>query len=452
MIAQGTQDMSRLGFHYYPDTLHYSQRDLQTWLPVLQRLNASWLVLLAPMDRAIPEAFLRALIAAQIQPILHFHLPLEKSVDLAGLQLLFRSYASWGAKYVILFDRPNSRPSWSAQSWVQAELAECFLDLFLPAAEMALQAGLIPVLPPLEPGGDYWDTAFLAAILRGIQRRGPRELLKTLALSAYAYVEDKPLDWGAGGPERWPSSRPYFLPAGQQDQRGFYIFNWYLDLAQAILGEAPPIFLLGAGSRLCSQAAVPPQADPWLEHAEKNLALAKLICASTQEALAEPVLEPVSPRVLVCNFWLLTAAADSPHRAEAWFEPDGSLAPVTVSFLEWLSPGSQSDPQAPPAVSPQQPQPPAQPDQRSFEHYLLLPLFDWGVSEWYLDAIRPYVLKHRPTVGFSPREAACARRVTVIGGEQLFTEDVLNELRNAGCRVDRIAGDGTEIASALATL
>jgi len=445
-------DTSRLGFHYYPDTLHYSHRDLQIWLPVLKSLRASWSVLLAPFNRAIPEPFLRGLIEANIQPILHFPLPIEKPIDLDSLQLLFENYADWGVRYAILFDRPNVRLMWSAQSWVQSDLAERFLDYFLPPAERAFQAGLIPVLSPLEPGGDYWDTAFLQAALKGIQRRCQSDLLQTLALSAYACVEDQPIDWGAGGPERWPKSRPYYLPAGHQDQRGFYIFDWYLALAQAALGEAPPVLLLGAGSRSRAGNGDDPYPEDWIEHTEKNLELARLVCAPTEGEPADQPHEPVSPRVLACNFWLLTAADGSPHLKDAWFQPDGISLPVAESFQGWLSSWAQYAPQSPLSASEGQPQMPLRETAQSLEHYLLLPVFDWGVSEWYLDAIRPFVLKHRPTVGFSPLEAARARRVTVIGGEQLFAEALLKSLRNAGCRVDRIAGDGTEIASILATL
>ena len=446
-------DTSRLGFHYYPDTLHYSHRDLQVWLPILKSLRASWLVLLAPLNRAIPEPFLRGLLEANIQPVLHFLLPLEQPIDLDNLQLLFENYVNWGVRYVILFDRPNVRLAWSTQSWVQSDLAERFLDYFLPPAERAFHAGLTPVLAPLEPGGDYWDTAFLQAALKGIQRRCSSDLLRALTLSAYAWVEDRPLDWGAGGPERWPKSRPYYLPAGHQDQRGFYIFDWYLAVAQAALGDALPILLLGVNSRSQAVSGAGPSPGGGIEHVEKNLELARLVCAPPVEGeTADQPYEAVSPRVLACNFWLLTALEDSPHMGHAWFRPDGSSLPVAAAFQEWLSSCPLGLPQLPLSFPEGSTQNPAQESVQSVEHYLLLPLFDWGVSEWYLDAIRPFVIKHRPTIGFSLLEAARARRVTVIGGEQLFAENVLEKLRNAGCRVERISGDGTEIASILATL
>ncbi|UCH59362.1 MAG: hypothetical protein JSV61_14240 [Anaerolineales bacterium] len=449
MTAFHNHDTSRLGFHYYPDTLHYSQGDLQIWLPVLKRLQASWLVLVAPIDRAIPEAFLRGLIEAHIQPILHFHLPLGKAIDLASLRLLFENYADWGLKTVILFDRPNTRQAWSSQSWVQSDLTERFLDIFLPPAEIALHTGLKPVLPPLEPGGDYWDTAYLQALLKGIKRRGSGELLEALSLSAYARVTGKSLHWGAGGPERWPKSRPYSLPAGHQDQRGFYIFDWYLSIAQAVLDKQPPVLLLGVGSPLVAHDNPDQMMHARVEHAEKNLALAQRVCTPADETLPSNTLDPISAHVLACNFWLLTATADSPHLADAWFYTDGCGKEAAESFLVWLSMGRQRTSPSSNSSSELNTQ---KPTSQSIDHYLLLPLFEWGVSEWYLDAIRPFILKHRPTIGFSTEEAGRAKRVTVIGGEQLFADNVLDELRNAGCRVDRISGDGTEIASTLSTL
>jgi hypothetical protein len=83
------------------------------------------------------------------------------------------------------------------------------------------------------------------------------------------------------------------------------------------------------------------------------------------------------------------------------------------------------------------------------KHYLLLPAYEWGVSDWHLDVIKPFVRKHQPTIGFSLAEAALAEEVTVIGGEQSFSEESLSELRSKGCRVERISGDGTSIATQL---
>jgi hypothetical protein len=70
-ITPTQTNRSRLGFHYYPDTLHYRASDLYTWLPELKAMGAGWLTLVAPPNYAIPEPFLHGLLAAGIEPILH---------------------------------------------------------------------------------------------------------------------------------------------------------------------------------------------------------------------------------------------------------------------------------------------------------------------------------------------------------------------------------------------
>jgi hypothetical protein len=53
-------------------------------------------------------------------------------------------------------------------------------------------------------------------------------------------------------------------------------------------------------------------------------------------------------------------------------------------------------------------------------------------------------------IGFSLNYAFMAERVTVVGDTEQFPESALDLLRNAGCRVERISGDGTSIATQLA--
>lgn len=457
---------TRLGFHYYPDTLHYRDSDLNAWLPELRALGAAWVTLVAPHDRAIPELFLRGLVGAGIEPVLHFHLPLEQQAQINDLRLLFHTYARWGVHYVVLFDRPNLRTSWPATGWAQSNLVERFLDVYLPLAQAALQAGLLPVFPPLEPGGDYWDTAFLRAALQGIQRRGHHLLLKRLVLGAYAWTGNRSLNWGAGGPERWPGARPYHTPQGSQDQRGFRIFDWYLTQVRAV-GDIPcAVLLLGAGCRPGDQTdpSLPPVDR--VAHAKTNLAVTALMSGKPQQAGKDMVdlegVEPVPPEVLASNFWLLAAAKESPTAAHAWFQPDGNTLPVVGALRQWVAryegdrsplPEQVAGITEPHVISPAS-APASYPHKNghSIQHYLLLPTYEWGIADWHLDVIRPFVKKYRPTIGFSLKEAAQAARVTVIGGAQSFPETVLDELRSANCTVEQISGDGTSIASQLATL
>ena len=119
----------RIGFRYYPDTLHYKESDLQAWLPELRALDAGWLVLETPVDRAIPEEFIHRLVAAGIQPVLQMHMPLTKLPDHDTFAVLVRAYASWGVQYIVPFDKPNVQQSWGSDGWVQQRLVDRFLDL-----------------------------------------------------------------------------------------------------------------------------------------------------------------------------------------------------------------------------------------------------------------------------------------------------------------------------------
>lgn len=445
-----TTFQQRLGLHYYPDTLHYREADLAAWLPELEALGASWLVLRSELDRAIPEHFILGLKQAGIEPIIHFQPPFESVLDLREQRTLLEAYARWGARYLIFFDRPNARSSWAASGWAQQDLVERFLDRFLPVAGLANTLGLTPVLPPLEPGGSYWDTAFLRSALQGIERRKQERLLQNMALSAYAWMGGHSLDWGTGGPERWPLSRPYLTPAGSQDQRGFRVFDWYQAVAQAVLQQPCPILLLQAGCPSDPQSPKPQQ-DTEEHYTDTCISIAKLLRQpyGDEDLVMDPLdasnpLEPIPAQVIACNFWLLSDEANSPYASAAWYRPDGSTRPV-VSALKDLRRAAQEE-HIQRAASKNQNEDAAHP----IRHYLLLPGFEWGVSDWYLEIIRPYVKKHQPTIGFSLEEARLAARVTVVGNSPIFSEERLNQLRQAGCWVEQIVGDGTSIATQLA--
>ncbi len=248
-LSEKRETRTRLGVNYLADTLHYGVQDAQHWATELINLGAQWILLQAPTERAIPETFLMPFIDAGINPVLHFNLPNDALKFGEGYQVLFNHYARLGVKYAIFYDLPNVRQNWTASVWAQEDLVERFLDQFLPLAELALYEGLTPVFPALEPGGDYWDLAFLRAALKNLQRRGNQRLLDSLVLAINAQAGNRPLDWGAGGLDRWPGVRPYQNQPGMQDQRGFRTFDWYMDICYQELGKSLPFFLLRTGSQ-----------------------------------------------------------------------------------------------------------------------------------------------------------------------------------------------------------
>jgi hypothetical protein len=479
----------RIGFHYYPDVWHYRQSDLETWLPRLQAMGASWLTILAPAERAIPENFIQDLLTARIQPILHFPLNAAEPAPLDTLSLLFGAYARWGVHQVAFYERPNTRESWPVHVWAQNYLVERLLDNFIPLARAAQEQGLTVITPPLEPGGDYWDLAFLRTALRGLKRRGCTDLFDSLAIGAYAWINDRPVDWGAGGPARWPEARPYHQPDSKQDHLGFHIFDWYLAICQEELGCRLPVFLLRAGQRLVNRLPAGQEQAARFDHARKNLSAVQRM---TEDPSSDQSVQVVPDEVKACNFWLLVAAPDHPNAAEGWFLPSGERLPVVDAFRQWAAHLGQAQVPAKPDVvdsaaspdvtedqiagegdsqpehlvndveaveQPEADEVPAPPDPDLYtiepknlnphpiNHYVLLPLYAWGAANWELSMIEGLLQESHPAIGFSLAEARLAKRVTVVGADGAISSEALAMLRQSGCQVERLLDDGTLFAT-----
>ncbi len=469
--------INRLGLHYFPDTLHYRQTDLRAWLPELRSLGVASLVLDAPDDRAIPEDFITGLCNAGIRPVPHFKFSPDVPRKVEELAAIFDAYRRWGVKEIVLYDRPNSRQTWRATAWAQTDLVERFLSSFVPLAEAVAGLGMLPVFAPLEPGGDYWDTAFLRASLQSIQKMGKSSIFEKMILGAYAPSGDRPLDWGLGGPERWPGARPYYTPGGEQDQRSYFISDWYKAISQAILGKALPMMLFGAGSPGW-MAEAPAQFKMTTQDVERTLTLIAQVQDRPQAAAAETASEDV----VASHFWLLSAAPDSPQAALAWYTPQGQTTDLVGVLKQRNAQNSTSSPQPAqanppqnlstpvtvqePAVVPASGEPksseikpdaapdtsqPTRPalDRHPISHYLLLPTNKDGLFDVQIDGIYSFIKKYNLTVGFSLDEAALAAQVTVLDtGNGLPAHD-LEYLRSLGSKVVCIRGSGTELAQFL---
>ncbi|GAB4523433.1 MAG: hypothetical protein Fur0018_06240 [Anaerolineales bacterium] len=421
--------MNRLGFHYFPDAEHYRQQDLTTWLPRLQALGAGWVTLRSSSQRAIPEFFLRGLLEAGLRVVVH--LPLQLCDDSPDLKPILDAYAQWGVKHVLLFERPNLRSAGDdAAAWLEINPVSRFVQRFLPLAQQVCDLGMQPVTPPLQPGGNYWDTAFLRAALAEIAAKAPA-LVDTLAIGLLAHAGEHPLDWGAGGPERWPEAHPYYVPPNAQDQRGFAIFDWYNAIAQAVCNRRLPLLAFEAGS---PGGWASPVADGALDEAAHRERTLRLMQAVDAPETSFPGLPELPENLLVCHF--LAVADDLPH---ACYTPDGQPSALGAVRLKQPRPAKKSSPQDVPH------QPPAAPGEHPLGHYILLPPASRQGTAWQ-QAILPALLRIGATIGFSPREAALARQVTILAEEQKIPEDMVQKLRARGCRVVVLNGSGTELA------
>jgi hypothetical protein len=398
-----SKPIPQLGYHYYPDEIHYTDHDVSTWLPRLDSLGAKWLTIFGSQHRAIPEFFIKELIEAKITPIVHMHAPLE-NVTGDDLLPLFTSYARWGVRYVIVSDRPNLRLAWSETSWGRKSLVERFLDLALPILEAQRSSGLVPVLPPLEPGGDYWDTAFLQGALISITRRGLKTLLDQLTLSLYAWTYDRPIDWGTGGPSRWAETKPYYTPPGSQDQCGFRISDWYSEISMKTVGRSLPMLAIAGGARSTSDS----RENLTDDHTEKNLSITRTLESND-----------VTPSLKGFCFYLLAADESHPDRKDAWYPPDAEPLPIVQGIQRLISSSSKGI-------------------RKSLAHYVLLPDRMEPTEVLAQEELVKLLKEKQPAFGFSPLEARLAQEVTIAGGEDLIPPSIENELRKTGCMVNRI--------------
>ncbi len=415
-----TANSSLLGFHYFNNTEHFSQNDLEVWLPVLKSLNVSWLLLQSPTNRAIPEFFINELIAGGITPVLQFPEPIQRLDAYGDLDLLIATYAKWGIKHLILSDQPNMKNSWKPESWIKEDLVEQFTYPFMNVANQAINQGMKVFLPPLVPGGDYWDTVFLWEALKLLTTEAP-ENIKNIGISASTDIYTHDLEWGSGGPDNWPIIKPYHEQGDHQDQRGLHIYEWYDAISKAVVGQSLEILLLNIGKSPQSDISTAPSDQ------EENT-LATVFGLLTKNPLE---LNKTLPPYVLGGF-IHTLTSDS-GEIKSWFKPDGSPAEFTTSIIENYTAELE-----------------LQSNERKthpIDHYLLLPTYEWGVADWHLDVVKPFIKKFQPTIGFSAREASFSRKVTVLGGHQVFPEEILNKLRTSGSEVHRIEGDGTELVS-----
>jgi hypothetical protein len=204
------------------------------------------------------------------------------------------------------------------------------------------------------------------------------------------------------------------------------------------------------------RAGIAPQAHAPLadvqQHAESSLAIARSLATPAGDA---DLIIPVE--VLACNFWLLAAASGSPYTNQAWVQPDGGRLPAATALRRWhrglMAAASQveqakntpaSEGNAAPAKT--RTAETATPQPRPIFHYLLVPLYAWGIAEWDMESIRPIIDKFHPTVGFSIEEACLADRVTIAGGSKAFSEADYQRLRDAGCNLEILETGGNLVA------
>lgn len=422
---------NRLGFHYFPDALHYTQKDTNIWLPVLEEMGIGWLILHSPLARAIPEDFIRSFSSKKINLVVDFNHPLDQDVDWDGLATLIRAYGIWGVRYA-LFDRyANMRESWGNSLWGNPALVRDYADRFIHFSQIALDNTIRPILGPLVPGGDYWDMAFLSTSLTRIRDSAPDLVKNNLTLSAFAWDYSRSLDWGAGGPAIWAQAASYKHPdEDNQNQQGFRSYEWVDHAARMVYGRSFPTLLLEAGIPIN-----PAYSDntPIVPDMGKQLAIYGLLRGQNVfENLSEDrLLAAIPPQVIAGNFYVLSSSEEKVSSLQ-WFQEDGQRQPpaqaiyVREGFLDLPSAQKKTE------------QEEISVHEFIYRRYVLIAKALQASLDQIFKALEGFMESHKPMVGFSEREAVKAAIITVISPDGTLEQQILEKLKKNGSLVNII--------------
>jgi hypothetical protein len=419
-----TQSIQEFGLTYFSSPEFYVSKKINAWMPICKKIGATVIVLQANFSRAIPEDVFLCAKDNQLKPIVYFTSDLPLARKFNDVAFLLDVYAKWGVNEIILGNKPNMKRAWPSSGWHDENLVDHFLDRFIPFATHTVRLGMNPVAPPLQPGGDYWDTAFMESFLLGLKRRQLSEILAHLLISSYAYTFEKPLSWGRGGPERWSNPGPYQSAEGQQDQLGFNHYEWMQAIGRKVTGQVFQTIILDAGSpcHLFSQE------DPGVifESIREIIQFCKNKELNNQEDENSLRTNDSPTRVITYSLDTLNEIMPDPFEPEHLFGLFEQNVEVKSGFMSNI----KSHP---------------------IKHYLLLPLHQSGVSDAILNKVRPIVKAFQPTIGFSLNEASMAEKVSIYPDPSIFSEDDINQLRTSGCIVDILPESGIDIATSLQT-
>lgn len=311
-----------IGFHWFPDTKHYSKSHLKQFGAALKSLGAAWLLLLADFGEGVPQHFVKELLARSIEPVVHLRTPFIASVDLKELSRIARQYADMGVHYLFIYEQPNLRAQWV--KWPGTEAPARFMELCLPALEtLALVDSLVPLFPPLAPGGDLDDLLFLEQCMDILSAQASANLKDKLAVAIRNSPSNLPLWWGHGGRRAWPAAEGSWCPEGSENHVAFCLYEWYDEIVRASLGRAALMVGAGFGPSPGDRVheAFPPLDNPL--HAERVT------------AMAEAMMSSQVPAYLAASAVGLLAAEDGdPFAAHRWYRADGS--PVLAEAIEGL--------------------------------------------------------------------------------------------------------------------
>lgn len=396
--------LNRLGFHYFLDTERFKRADAQMWFRNLQKLSADWLVLKNPKNRAVPEEFIRQAKKQNINIIINFDVCIKDFDGFSSLKTLLNVYGKWGIRYACLFREPNLRNAWGDKNWNTNDVVQKHADLFQQFARICIENNIHPIFSTLQPGGDYWDLAFLEKSLQILAESADPYILKKMVLSAYGWHWNHPLDWGAGGKAKWPKAKPFGTPANYQNHIGFRTYQWYLDISEKVLDRKLPIIIFETGK--VSDKNIPDSSSAAQNLDEISTAIDLLHGKNVFNAQnPETLLAPIPNEVIACCFYLLSAEKEMSYFPYRWFSADGEMLEPAKVAIKNDSDLSNSSPVGENSQNF---------NQFKYQRYIYIEESIRQNMPNLLEQLDKYIKKFRPHIGFSMIEASNAAYLLII--------------------------------------
>lgn len=365
---------------------------LESYVPRLRSLRFKWCIVPHTDELQFKRAA-EAMWHAGTMPVSHLicHVDdntldfrgIAKTLDIAGIP-----------PYVQIFDKPHDPWSWKTQ---RPNLQE-FIERWIFHAGAVIGANGFPGLQLRGPND-------LRAVLKGLKQAKAHTVLDRMWFSAHAYGSNRPPDGVLSMDQK-------------QQHENIYSFLSCAIVFQQELGFVPPMIVGGGGWQYGNQDDPQyPKIDDSF-HAQYHVTLFKSfgIGRLPNGAPLPDYLLAFCPSLLFGN------------EECAWYSWVTGTRKQTIIGVEGIAPFVRKF-----AWEGETP--------RRLEHYVLLGSPSQHVTQLMLIGARHYIARFGPVVGFDPKEASYATFVTVIGDGRAVPPDVDRMLQEAGCRVERLAGD-----------
>ena len=336
------------------------------------------------------------------------------------------------------------RSSWSAEDWIKPGLVSRFVRRYADYATACVREKIIPLFPLLEPGGDYWDLAFLKSSIKQIRKEFSESLLANLVFTASAGLNRHPLEWNAGGPSAYPPAVPYTNDL--VDHRGFYLFRWYEEILKKEIGKTVPLLLMNAGlwdaSAGIFDVVTKESRQQYLNilnilqdvtvRNDSSIPSYVLSCCIYKLPSTESLSASVSTGKSVSEQLLYGAEngkKSASGESKRGFFPNlkiskiikiplqvgTNLATLLKRAGEYLFQGGR------------------------LKEYFLLPEVNSLFTEEQLNTIRQYIKMHKCVSGNDLNEALASKNVIMIDDQALYPAYMLRQLQDRGCAVHTVS-------------